>query len=208
MKTLAIAVPGNHNEFVSQAKSFQTFWSNQPDHTVELEILSKGSQALQYTEVRSAILNFGGGLDRLAFFCHGYPRELRVGFNLQNIDKLATAIRLVSNLQVHVALYSCSCGRLPLEWPWKLTSRSWAADDVKSCFAAALTWELHLASIKPVVFAHGSRGHTTLNPYCYEFTIFDEQVIRTPLVPRTPKNTWSNWIEELKTDRRFEVPFE
>lgn len=209
MMTLAIAVPGNKDEFIRQARLFQAYWMNKGEQ-VDLVILDKANKANWRMDVRHAILAVPKKLDRFAVFCHGTPKELLCGFNVLNVDGLATVLRRVSNPKLTVALYACSCGRMALEWPWGLSAMSWERDKVLNGdgFAANLMAELILAGVQPTVFAHHSKGHTTHNPYCYRYTYGNNLIFRLPIVEKKPKEAWKQWIADMQTERRFEVPFE
>jgi len=211
MTTLAIAVTGNKNEFVSQARLFQSYWSARGER-VDLVVLEKAPQSVFREGVQNALGACKTKIDRVAFFCHGTPRALLCGYKTPSTPTLAAALRRVCTNQLTVALYSCSTGRTTTEWPWTLAHKSWTFGAVTpgAGFAVNLLNELRLMGVSDAsIFAHASKGHTTRNPYCYgiELNAPAGLIDRFPLVEKGGP-LWKNWIEEMQTDRRFEVPFE
>ncbi len=151
--------------------------------------------------------------DRLVFFCHGTPRRLKCGFGLHDCGDLADAIAKKAVRKLDIALYCCSTGRGPFEWPWGLSAKQYMTGMTpkNAGWAFRLMDALAAPHRKVVarVFCHHSRGRTTKNPYCYIFHIghFWSSIYRNPIVEKGGKK-WKQWKQELETFRRFEVPFE
>jgi len=100
---------------------------------------------------RAAVLDAADGFffGRIAFFCHGLPRSLGLGFDLSSVAELAKVLTGSSC----VTLFACSTG----------------ADEVHG-FAARLRDELCRCGADNVtVDSHTTAGHTTENPYVRRF---------------------------------------
>ncbi len=209
MNTLVLAVTRGQGgaEFGREANTFAEYWRERGDEVRVVRLPSKPQWVLRQMVLR-AIWDEQRKIDRLVFFCHGTPKWLRVGFHVWNVEELATAVSRCAGERLDVALYACSCGRSRIEWPWKLADRSWPRRNVpgKAGFAARLTGALATQGVQARVFAHGTRGHTTRNPYCYTFEAVGGVVMRTPITVRGAPN-WPAWKKKLKTNARFEVPF-
>ena len=210
MTTLAIAIVTGKGgkEFLREAEAFCDHRS-QLGETVELVTLKKAPQWKLRQDVLTSILNCQHKIDKLAFFCHGRPKWLRCGFHVWNVDLLADFIAQRCGRRLDIALYACSTGRELRSYPWRLTSKEWKRSALpgKAGFAARLTGALLDRGVDVEVFAHSSKGHTTRNPYCYRFCGDLARVYRVPIVQRGGVE-WKAWKTALKTEKRFDVPFE
>jgi hypothetical protein len=124
----------------------------------------KASKALILSAIRQT-----HGLDVLAFFCHGHPWGLSLGFNTRwsNADTadLADAIAEACGGSVHIGLYACSCGRgrYRTNKDRNTDSRLVGFPGPKEGFAMHLTSELMKRGVRADVLAHLHPGHTTRN---------------------------------------------
>ena len=84
----------------------------------------------------------GEKFDRVAFFCHGYPKKFDAGFNVNDIFNLAELLKDITHEESMIMLFCCKTGKL--------------VDGL----AARLSDLCNL----PVI-AHRTRGHTTRNPF-------------------------------------------
>ena len=136
-------------------------------------------------------------LDVVAILCHGWPRRIQFGFNLDNVADLANAIRDASiERGCKVLLYCCSCGRRPGLDPKK---RIYFPVDYVTygSFASELSLELGTGR---EVFAHYDSGHTTKNPYALVFQgVYWPQWIVEP-----HHKDWAAWKKDLKGTGRFD----
>ena len=97
----------------------------------------------------------GAGLDAIAFFCHGWPDGIQLGFRRSNVHRLGEAIAATAAFGgVTVPLYVCSSG---------------APDDNGKSFAGMLRDSLFYHGVPGRVLAHTTKGHTTYNPYVVTF---------------------------------------
>jgi len=213
MNTLVIAVTAGRGgaEFKRESQAFTEYWRDRGDN-VRVVQLPNVKQATLRKIVRLTLADERRQIDRLVFFCHGSAKWLRCGWHKWAVSELAACIACVAAERLDVALYACSCGRAAYEWPWSLTARQWDNDKAHGVtgsagFAARLSGALADAGVDAHVFAHGSRGHTTRNPYCYIFSAHDGHTVnRTPVIERGGSD-WKAWRNLLKTDARFDVPF-
>jgi hypothetical protein len=139
------------------------------------------------------------GLTTIAIFCHGWPRRIQFGFNLENIQDLIDAIGEGAAIYQHanVILYACSCGRRPGLDPKK---RIYFPEDyvTEGSFASLLSkWDGGMGYIS--VWAHYDSGHTTRNPYTL---VFEEWGAQEWAVEPHHKD-WAKWKAKLKTNYRF-----
>ena len=212
-RTLSIAITTGRGgrEFSREQNEFARHWMNL-GHDVETVKLDKSSARQMRQSVSYAIRRRNEPLDRLVFFCHGSWKHLRCGFHIWNVQELAQALYpYVEGRPLQVALYACSTGRCRGEWPWHTDGKRWLLSEMPCTagFAARLCSEMEKRDIDARILAHGSRGHTTRNPYCYFFEPgpSGHLIYRLPIVQRGTAE-WREWREQLKTWRRFEVPFE
>lgn len=197
-------------EFKRELDAFCDHWQAKGDN-IEIVKMPKSTPYNMRKNVLNALELDDKPIDKLVFFCHGTPKKLKCGFHIWNVGDLAQALKPRVKKKLHIALYACSCGRGRFEWPWRLVGKRWLTGQVlgKNGFAARFADELTMAGMDCTIFCHGSKGHTTWNPYCYsvEPNVARDAIYRMPIVARgTPE--WAAWKAELKTDRRFEVPFE
>ena len=140
----AVNRPGKHDAsgaFVPEG----TAWSR-ANQASELFLDAEGLSAQQ---VRDAVLDQlfrpqHRGLQQVAFFCHGFPRGIGLGFHGRDgAACLAAGIQSATE-QGTVILYSCSAGQ-------------WFAGELARMLGEGFA-----------VWSHMGRGHTTRNPrLCY-----------------------------------------
>jgi len=134
-------------------------------------------------------------LEVVAMFCHGWPRRIQFGFNLENVEMLAGAMDDAASTYAQVILYACSCGRRPGLSPKKriyypdsfVGEDSFAYDLAISCDFGKTVW------------AHYDSGHTTRNPFVL---VFESYGCIKWMVPPFHKD-WARWVKDLKGKKRF-----
>jgi len=213
MNTLVIAVTTGKGgkEFDRECNAFCEYWQAKPDHNIEWFKMAKTKPSIMLGRVLNAVEIFGNEqINRIVFFCHGTWKHLKCGFNIWNVDILAEALRPHVEHKIDIVLYACSCGSMRAEWPWRLTKKIWPLGDVlgQYGFAARLEQACLESGYSARIYAHGSRGHTTRNPYCYLFQpgIGGSAIVRLPIVKRSSL-CWKTWKQKLQTEQRFEAPF-
>lgn len=112
----------------------------------------------------------GTALDRLpdgqaalvAFVCHGWKDGIQAGWNSGVVADLADRLRFVSTVDATIALYCCDTGRGdnkdPQPGPGGLGG-----------FASQLFTALCARGFTGQLWAHGTEGHTTQNPFVRVF---------------------------------------
>jgi hypothetical protein len=176
-----------------------------------VHIDNRGSERERAESVmREILIGAGNGQpwNAIAFFCHGLPRSIQLGFNLSNVRHLARCIAETSTRDVCVPLYACSTAstlpRLLAMGKGPGGDGGWA-DELRD----ALCRE---GATRCRVMGHDRLGHTTRNPYV---RFFDgagspvggqggEYVVRPPT--REANTLWDMWRTALKTDLRFHFP--
>jgi hypothetical protein len=157
------------------------------------------------------------GLDCLAIFCHGWSTGIQAGITTKKIPAFLAALSCVYKIDdgLRVLLYCCSTG----------ADDDDSADEAPGLgdglsgqnlgdgsFADAFRDELcKLGAIDCRVVAHTTAGHTTQNP---NVIIFEGNA--SPIggvggympVTKGHGKLWKTWVNELKTDYRFEYPFD
>jgi hypothetical protein len=136
----------------------------------------------------------------VAFFCHGTPRGIQLGFDVRNAGLLASAIRYSCADDVTVVLYCCSTAS-------GLASK---APGGEGGFADALRDELSKAGSVGKVVAHETAGHCTKNPNVRIFYCNDgAKYVGLPggVRPVDPDSyLWRPWIHALRTEFRYDFP--
>lgn len=139
--------------------------------------------------------------DTVAFFCHGYPSGIQLGFSLREVEELAEAISDNSETDVTVLLYCCSTAN----------SRQVRSVGGDGGFADALRDALcvHGCGLTKVV-SHVTVGHTTRNPHVRFFYGNGSEVGGTGgmyvVEPGGP--LWASWAKWLKQgNNRFAFPY-
>jgi hypothetical protein len=211
--TLAITITtgkGGH-EFKRECEAFAAHWIEK-GHNVEVVKIKKQPFGVMGSEVLTAIKAIDNKIDRFVIFCHGYWKGIQLGFNVWNIERLALELAIRVGEEIDIALYACNCGKNRWHRPWSLSPDNWLQGEVPETagFAAKLCEALINCGKSPRVFAHATAGHTTRNPYCYMFDSGPNNniIYRTPIINKKPRALWKQWIADLKTWRRFEIPFE
>jgi hypothetical protein len=130
-------------------------------------------------------------LETVAIFCHGWPRRIQFGFNLENIQLLVNVIRNRTLPDANIVLYCCSCARRPGLDPKKQIYFP-AFRITEGSFAEQLVFE---SGGGRVVWGHYNSGHTTKNPYIlrtygYGFTDWAE-------IPHSIY--WAKWARKMRT---------
>ena len=207
--TLVIAVTTGKGgaEFNRECNAFADH-HRQLGNNVTVHKLKHDKQWKQYHKVLKIISEHPHQIERLVFFCHGTWKRLKCGFHIWNVGDLVKAIKPKVDGYLEVALYACSCGRARFDWPWKMTRKTYVGIvRGKEGFAARLCNALMGSSIKSDMYCHSSWGHTTRNPYVYIYSDYKGMIVRELKVQKGSPE-WNKWRERLKTDYRFDAPFE
>lgn len=147
-------------------------------------------------------------LSRLAFFCHGWPSGISLGFKSKDVPKLARAIAAAceSNV-VYIGLYACLTGRGAFWGGSKrkinMANRTERIVTPREGFAMYLCSELAKLNIHAVITAHLTSGHTTRNPYKVRISQHNRRICRSRMVESKPLIPWREWVKELNTDQNF-----
>jgi len=157
--------------------------------------------------------------DAVAFFCHGTWKHLKLGWNVWNVGELASLLGSVCSRRPKIILYACSCGRGKFEKKarWALPRKHVAAGFAKGFdgFAFMLADAFDVDCI-PRVYAHSAAGHTTKNPYMFDFYDVvnvhndeDKHIDRTGVIWKTSPN-WHRWFKLMRSESstlRYRFPF-
>lgn len=197
--------------FAPEAAAFAKLHGIPKSAIVAVDI-TKSERAMR-AHVFEAIAREGqaqGGLDTVAFFCHGFARGLQLGFALRHVDELAKALKPYASDSIVVPLYACSTARDTdgdysddLD-PNALGGDGGFADQLRDALCA----EAHAIHCR--VVAHVTAGHATVNPWVRIFEgrgqpyggVGGQWLVK----PKGPM--WKRWIEWLrKGQNRFLFPF-
>jgi hypothetical protein len=200
------------DEFRLQANGLENHWGADPiGERVRTIRLVKASRAAKKQAVLS-VLNEYDNVNRIAFFCHGTPKGISLGFSVANIRELARAIAAAcgSNV-VYIGLYACLTGRGNF---WGGTKNRKNLEDRKEKivtkregFAMLLCRELDDLGVHAVITAHLTSGHTTYNPYKVRIEKRGDYITRTRMCKAEPRDKWRAWCKKLLVDLtyRYEV---
>jgi hypothetical protein len=139
----------------------------------------------------------------IAFFCHGTPSSIQLGFDLRNVQDLARAVAQTSAPDVRVLLYCCSTASTIR----RLLRTSVGGD---GGFADALRDALCREGATGCrVVGHTTVGHATKNPYVRFFDGKGSSIGGQggEYVVRPGSALWPRWREALATDFRFHFPY-
>jgi len=149
-------------------------------------------------------LEAAGEPEIVAFFCHGTPRKIQLGFNKYTLKALAQV--LAWRCDVRVVLYAC----LTAKGPGPGGDRGFA-DELRDAICRAGARYCR-------VIAHSTKGRADKNPFCRSFDGDGSSVGGTGgyyLVNRTlldekgrkvSNPLWPRWVQELGKDMRWELP--
>lgn len=147
-------------------------------------------------------------LERMAFFCHGTPKGLSLGFKLGDVPRLAASIAAAckSNV-VYIGLYACLTGRGNF-WGGRTNKKNTQDRKEKVVtkregFAMLLCKELDDLGIHAVITAHTTSGHTTYNPYKVRIERAGDYITRTRMCKSDDPFVWRKWVKELTNDLTF-----
>ncbi len=110
---------------------------------------TKAQQALDVIEAIERLQPSAEGVG-IAFFCHGFARELQIGISMRRPETFARFVRAIARLgqRPRIGLYACSTGDNPEGF----------ADALRDALCAAgATW--------CTVVAHTTPGHSYLNSH-------------------------------------------
>ena len=157
------------------------------------------------------------GLDRIAFFCHGWQNGISLGFTTIDVPELAAAIANVCEPVLHIALFACLTGRGQF---WRKGKSAVLSGNVKNYedrfekvvtaregFAMLLCSELNKLGIDAHITAHLTSGHTTRNPLKVRISPVGELITRIRIQDTKPRRQWAEWVDKLATNPtyRFDV---
>ena len=150
----------------------------------------------------------------VAFFCHGYSKGIQLGFDLTNVEMLATAIAAVAEEEVVVPLYACSTASTTAR-----LLRLGRGPGGDGGFADKLRDALcSHGSTFCNVDAHTTAGHSTMNPMVRRFAGDGSPVGGVGglfLVPQGKRKTaerarylkWSKRLKDVEDNLRFDFPW-
>jgi hypothetical protein len=179
-------------EFEREAKKFQKF------HKIPDELMFPVDCSKPLWRRRKILVDAFEDLVDLEYviiFCHGWPRRIQFGYNLENVSDLADLIRNATQMRSHVVLYACSCGRKPGLNPKRRVyfPERYVGND---SFANRLALE---TGNYTSVWAHYNSGHTTRNPYVLLFESYGP--VEWFVMPFSVE--WQQWRKDMKGKLRF-----
>lgn len=225
MKILAIYQSTGHGsgEFTREAKKATKVWWDE-GHEVWLAPVKyhrwrQWKMRDRLKRVVNEYMGHGVKFDAVAFFCHGTWKHLKLGWHIWNVGELASLLGSVCSRRPKIILYACSCGRGKFEKKarWALPRKSVAAGFAKGFdgFAFMLADAFDVDCI-PRVYAHSAAGHTTKNPYMFDFYDVvnvhndeDRHIDRVGVVWKTSPN-WDRWFMRMRSESstlRYRFPF-
>lgn len=197
--------PGKHDvtgAFAPECQLFMQCHGGQPEDIVVIDN-SRSESACRQETLDALNLYAGRNLEAVAFFCHGWPNGMELGFDKRNVDKLACAIYdACERTNIQVPLYLCWTGE--------------GGDKGATSFADALRDELCGKGAPHCrVMAHTYKGHTTMNPHIRFFDGMGSSVggVGGYDVVAGPKEVRKKLIDALRgktpglEDFRFKFPF-
>lgn len=102
--------------------------------------------------------SLGGGLDLVAFLCHGWRTGLQVGWTLREVPQLAAALAAAGTPDLKIALYACSTAKDAEGHPGTAGDGGFA-DELRDALVRAMPdW-------RGWVDGHDRKGHCCSNPY-------------------------------------------
>lgn len=113
-------------------------------------------------------------MNRIAFFCHGWPKSFDAGFDISNVGVLGNALQKVAADDCRIYLFCCSTGKLE----------------------NGLAYELSKTSGLPV-FAHETSGRAVRNPYKVVFHHGEKFKLYPSL---KDKELWEHHKQEIEKD--------
>lgn len=210
----AILIPDrNHHRkdmtgaFRPEARKFADYWGIPRANIIKIPIskpIRKREDAVleAIREVRS---RYDAPLDTIVFFCHGLRYRVQFGFRLgrrSSLGKLAATIAEVSVGNVVVPLYCCSTAHEKRNNEIATGDGGWA-DELRDALCKEGAGACR-------VMGHTTAGHTSRNPHV---RFFDGTGMREGgtggywvVRPRGP--LWRKWARLLRTEYRYQFPFE
>lgn len=128
----------------------------------------------------------------IVFFCHGFKNRIQFGFRgVSGARRLASHIakKHGKNRMLRCVFYCCSVAQDEDNW------FNWFCD------------ELERHNVHYWAVGHSTSGHTSKNPYVkYRGSTGAYSGSAYLVRPKCPR--WGDWIDSLKTEHRFEYPWE
>ncbi|MBS7615482.1 hypothetical protein KEJ18_07135 [Candidatus Bathyarchaeota archaeon] len=184
--------------FQPEAQRFEQFTGRnglQP----EIGVINNKMPQSKMTDAVLTLIQGFKPLSAVAFFCHGTSRKIQLGFDLNNVSKLANAIAEDNNTDIKVILYCCLTGS-----GTGTGGDGGFADKLRDCLCCS-------GATSCRVVAHTTAGHATRNPFVRFFEGMGSKTGGTGgYYPVEPKSKlWQAWIKKLKEDSefRFKFPF-
>lgn len=158
--------------------------------------------------VLDALARGPGRWSTVAFFCHGLPHEIQLGFRRATVGKLAQYIARSSERNVKVLLYCCStASTIRALWGKSVGGDGGFADMLRDALCE------HGATHCRVM-GHQTSGHATRNPYVRFFDGLGSPVGGAGGIDvvRASSKLWTPWREALNgqflaPDFRFRFPY-
>lgn len=215
MSALVLHASTNRNVFAPEAKSFMgeeklrfcnQFGPDVQDHEIDCD----QPYGVRQKRVLDLIAQ-QKEMSLLAFFCHGWPSGIQLGFDFRSIDRLVAGIAKVATPDVVIPIYGCLTADNP-----KLAQ---GGDGVASDggFADQMRDRLCKAGLTRCrIYGHTTAGHATMNPNVVLFAgdgtaegATDKAYVggKWLVAPRSPQ--WGRWyarLHDVKDPLRFWFP--
>lgn len=212
-KTPPFRLKSDGNEFRNECRECFDHWAldENINDMCRLEMGKDDTRAQKKKATLNAINSMGSGLDRIALFCHGWPKGISFGLSIKDVPELATTIAAVSEKVVYIALFACLTGKGAF-WGGSKNKKNTENRYEKIVtgregFAMFLCSELFKLGIEAEITAHLTSGHTTRNPYKVRISPVGELITRIRMKDSKPRKDWAEW--DLKLDKhptfRFDV---
>lgn len=182
--------------FKPESERYARWYEGQGD-TVEVHAININAERWERVDAMERAIDGAHGIDRLAFFCHGWKTGMQLGLRCDTEDDrerllmFAGHVYRQSTAQLKVSLYACLTGK-------------GGADS----FANELFKALRFRGCADVsVFGHTDAGHATRNADAIIFSADhpDGEVVAQP---RTPMNRHFDKRLDDKTDSlRWRAPY-
>lgn len=196
------------DEFKARARDMdEMIESANPDAVSRLILAGKSTKKQKQTLVSNTLAQVSN-LKRLAFFCHGWPSGISLGYSIKEVPLLARSIAAAcENHTVYIGLFACLTGRGRF-WGGKrnkknFENRSERVVTPREGFAMYLCAQLEELGIHAIITAHLTSGHTTRNPYKVRIEKEGSHYNKTRMCLPQPRAQWHQWLKKLTNDPGF-----
>lgn len=209
------------NEFKRQAAKLLSLWES--DDTLTRAEIFRLKKMFRQEKKRTVLdgISRSNTLTRLAFFCHGWPTGISLGFKAKDVPELARTIAAAcTGNTINIGLYACLTGRGNYAWwkprkfkslgdrPCNIQDRAEKIVTKREGFAMLLCSELSKLGVDARITAHLTAGHTTRNPH--KVRIYNSQgtTYRIKMRGKIPYHSGSEWVNRLNDENdsfRFDL---